>query len=438
MRKFSLAAALAMVITIVAALFPAGLVSQVNYQFTAAETQLTTNTFDQFYPHISGPWVVYTDRRELDADIYLYSLETGAEVPITPGGGDQMLPEIDGTRVVYTDFGTGNADVLLYDIGTGQTTRLTSDPADQRRPDINGHLVVWEDDRDGDLDIFLLDLNTMEETRLTSDSAIQRKPVVCGSRVAWEDYGTGTMDLHLLDLETGDVTVIGAGNAADDLEPAMAGDIIAFTSNRASVGDLYYYRISTGETVALYPVTEEYERLPRISGDFISYESYASGDANLWIYSIPLGVAVQATAEPSEQYLHDIDGQRLVCTDDRHGNLDIFMIDFDFLVPADTPGEQIADILDFFDDSVEDGSLAGSGSGHSAVHRRDALRNMLEAARDLIDWGDTAGACRQLFDAYLRTDGQALPPDFVTGPAAPVLASQIMELMQTLRCPQCR
>jgi hypothetical protein len=139
---------------------------------------------------------------------------------------------------------------------------------------------------------------------------------------------------------------------------------------------------------------------------------------------------------------------------------------------------QIAAILQFFDQSVQGGTLAGTGSGNSAAGRRIALRNMLALASGQIHgtpWAyfykDLCGAplvcdcpkpgvceepdphpiatnwlgsvatvqadaatCQQLLDALNRTDGDPLVPDFVTGTAAPELASRIGALRGRLGC----
>jgi hypothetical protein len=96
------------------------------------------------------------------------------------------------------------------------------------------------------------------------------------------------------------------------------------------------------------------------------------------------------------------------------------------------PSATVADILAFFDASVADGTLAGNGPGNSADGRRGALRNMIEAAGDLIEDGAFAQAAQQLLDAYERCDGLSRPPDFVAGTAAPTLAGMISELMAAL------
>ncbi|MHC4499608.1 MAG: Kelch repeat-containing protein, partial [Planctomycetota bacterium] len=97
------------------------------------------------------------------------------------------------------------------------------------------------------------------------------------------------------------------------------------------------------------------------------------------------------------------------------------------------PDEQIEDIMDFIDESVEDGNLAGDGPGNSADKRLNALINMIEAAGDLIDDGLYEEAHQQLEDAYKKCDGQTPPPDFVSGPAASELAERIQNLMQIIK-----
>lgn len=98
------------------------------------------------------------------------------------------------------------------------------------------------------------------------------------------------------------------------------------------------------------------------------------------------------------------------------------------------PSDALGTILDFFDQSVIDGTLVGSGPGASGPGRLAALRNMLEAAGDLLDADLVEDACNQLLDALLRADGTFPPPDFVAGTAVPELATQIQALRTTLDC----
>jgi hypothetical protein len=94
----------------------------------------------------------------------------------------------------------------------------------------------------------------------------------------------------------------------------------------------------------------------------------------------------------------------------------------------------IADLIELFDDAVDDGTLVGAGPGGSAAGRLNALRNMLLAAGDLLDQGDVDGACTQLQDAADRTDGDFPPPDFAQGDAAEELLDAITAVQDELGC----
>jgi len=93
-----------------------------------------------------------------------------------------------------------------------------------------------------------------------------------------------------------------------------------------------------------------------------------------------------------------------------------------------------SDLLSFFDDAVAAGDLPGSGPGNSAAGRRNALRNRIVDACDLLDRGQVQDACAELRSALRRTDGDPQQPDFVTGSAAPVLAARIRALRSSHSC----
>lgn len=102
----------------------------------------------------------------------------------------------------------------------------------------------------------------------------------------------------------------------------------------------------------------------------------------------------------------------------------------------ETPEEQIAEILTFFNASVESKTLQGEGSGNSAKGRMGALRNMIEATGNFIESGDYERGCLQLLDAYYRCDSEPKPPDFVTGRNTTELAVMIMNLRLSMGCQQ--
>jgi hypothetical protein len=98
------------------------------------------------------------------------------------------------------------------------------------------------------------------------------------------------------------------------------------------------------------------------------------------------------------------------------------------------PIDEIEEVLDFVDESVDAGTLAGEGTGNSGNNRLNALINMLEEAQGLIEAGLYEEACGQLWSAYRKCDGEPRPPDFVTGDAAEDLADMILLIMDELGC----
>jgi flavin reductase (DIM6/NTAB) family NADH-FMN oxidoreductase RutF len=93
---------------------------------------------------------------------------------------------------------------------------------------------------------------------------------------------------------------------------------------------------------------------------------------------------------------------------------------------------QVKAILAFYDASFADASLTTVGK--LGALKKAARRGSLEAADDLIARGYTTLACLDLYAALLVTDGKPMPPDFVTGPSAPLLAAKIVALRTSLGC----
>ena len=96
----------------------------------------------------------------------------------------------------------------------------------------------------------------------------------------------------------------------------------------------------------------------------------------------------------------------------------------------------IATIIDFYNSSIDDGSISGAGPGNSAPHREKTILNQLLAAGSFIDSGDIESACMQLSDTLKRidTDGVLGADEFVTGDSAGELATQIGQLQEQLSC----
>lgn len=93
----------------------------------------------------------------------------------------------------------------------------------------------------------------------------------------------------------------------------------------------------------------------------------------------------------------------------------------------------IEDILDFFDQSVEAGTLEGRGKRPRVDKLRlKAMRKLLEVVVCLIEADLIEEVCFILNRVYLRSDGLLWPRDFVVGDDCPELNTMILELIDSL------
>ena len=103
--------------------------------------------------------------------------------------------------------------------------------------------------------------------------------------------------------------------------------------------------------------------------------------------------------------------------------------------PNPDPADLMTDLLEFFGDAVDAGTVWGVGPGSSARHRLDAFRHQLIEAASLIDHNAEWSACIALQAARAKADGESRPPDFVAGPAVGELVTRIDEVRDALGCP---
>ncbi|MFH1370055.1 MAG: cellulase family glycosylhydrolase [Planctomycetota bacterium] len=108
------------------------------------------------------------------------------------------------------------------------------------------------------------------------------------------------------------------------------------------------------------------------------------------------------------------------------------------LIPP-SPSQQIADILAFFDEAVEQETIQGTWHGCGGwMNHNDfqvkLMRYMIKTAGFLIEREKYHQACNILRQIHRNCDGQKNPPDTLKGPAVSELANKIEVLMQTLDC----
>jgi hypothetical protein len=99
------------------------------------------------------------------------------------------------------------------------------------------------------------------------------------------------------------------------------------------------------------------------------------------------------------------------------------------------PVPTIKDILAFFDESVDLGTLYGLGTKWQAKFRLALLRKLIEINDEPIEQNLIPRACVVLKGTHKLSEGEPLPrEDIVAGPAAEDLANMIKNLMAGIGC----
>jgi beta propeller repeat protein/parallel beta-helix repeat protein len=164
---------------------------------TGIETQVTPNSSSAYNPAISGDRIVYYSYRDGNSDIYFYNITTGIETQVTTGTSYSYSPSLSGDRIVYYSYRNGNSNIYFYNITTGIETQVTTGTSWAYNPVISGNQIVWEDGRNGNADIYSYNITTGMENPVCTDSATQENPVVSGNHAVWSDYRNGYPDLYL-------------------------------------------------------------------------------------------------------------------------------------------------------------------------------------------------------------------------------------------------
>lgn len=292
---------------------------------TGSEVRITSNAADQYAPSLSGNIVSYTDSRGQDLDIYYFDLATQTEHPVGTAPGNQEMSRVSDGLVTYLDV--DQRHILVYDARTGATVDATSPGASALDSAIGQRLVAWADDRSGDLEIFARDLAGGEERRVTFSPESDDRPAVDRGVIVWQRCSS-VCDIWAYDWASGEIRQITNTPERDERVPAIEGSWIVYEGLENGDRDIYAFDLAGGEERRL--ALPANQRRPRVSGDFAAFDDLSTGVYHIGLWSIASGQVFSLTGGFSGQYLNDIDGNRVVYTDDRDGQLDIYLFEFQF------------------------------------------------------------------------------------------------------------
>lgn len=297
---------------------------------TGTETPVVTDDGPQMDTSIAGDRISYTDASAGSADVKYYDISSGTTHTAGGGPGDQQLGDISESYIAYTNYSTGAGDIWIYEISTEELTLITpSNPEfDQSYPALSDQIVAWEGTTEFDRSIWIYDITTGQSKSITGEGD-QNTPEVSGDRVVYVDNNDGDL-IKVYDASSDTTDTISAGASGF---PDIDGNSISYNDYFSSPdAEVAVYDMDTGETHLLQ--MQGHQLNPHISGEWVSFEHLdpeTGSHVVLWHWTAgnnPETDTFLIGPTTSQQTLSDIDGNRVIYTDNRNSNLDIYMYEF--------------------------------------------------------------------------------------------------------------
>ena len=170
---------------------------------TAQFATVSAGSQDQLDPDVQAGRVVWQDWRDVGpGEIYFQNLESGEARRITSNSFGQYKPVISGQWIVWQDNRSGQVDLYGFDLRRDLEVRLTSTPENETRPFIEGPWVVCQEDSLGTLtgNIRLLHLPSLNAVPITRTATAKDRPSLARGKAVWLDTQSNLSSVLTADL----------------------------------------------------------------------------------------------------------------------------------------------------------------------------------------------------------------------------------------------
>ena len=299
---------------------------------TESILSVATWGIDQDSPAIWRDRVVWThyypdpeDPGELLSEICLTNLTSGESGSIPSPLSYQGMPDIWEDLMVWTSYEGDDYEIYLYNLSSDELSLVTPDPGLSVKPKIWGNWIVWQEgiEEESECRVFLYARDTGTTLQLGDISSSATSPDIWEDRVVWEDSrnGAGNLDIYSYNVTTGREIQITTDPFAQH-SPAIWGDCIVWADDRYTSRQIFVYDLVSGTETSITS-GDYYRERPAISGNHIVYVNETA--VSLINLSSTVEFALSKDTTGSSKFDPDIWGDRIVWTDTRNGDSDIYL-----------------------------------------------------------------------------------------------------------------
>lgn len=265
---------------------------------TSELTAVCTNSAAQEYPDVHSDLAVWQDLRNSNYDIYGKNLATGDEIPICTLSSIQNDPAVCGDVVVWRDFRNGNYDIYGKNLANGNELEICIDPASQFNPDVDEDIVVWSDQRNSattSSDIYGKNLATGIEFEICTAEGAQTHPLISGNIVVWRDQRNGNYDIYGKNLTSGEDLEICTLESAQTFL-GLSGNLVVWQDDRNGNEDIYGKDLSTGQEFVISSASGN-QTVPVIEGKYVAWQDQRTALAEIYWYDLHYPVCSRTVTE---------------------------------------------------------------------------------------------------------------------------------------------
>jgi beta propeller repeat protein len=221
---------------------------------------------------------------------------------------------------------------------------------------------------------------------VTNDAAAQARPRVSGDLIVYEDYTSGNADIFGYHISTAGPPFAIATGANGETQADVDGNHVVWVEDNSATGtdQVMLYDAITGETRQLSTIAS-HKLKPRISGNFVVWSDDRNGNLDVYIYDLTTNTEQLLVGGSGDQVLGGIDGPRVVYSSNETGFQSIYL--FTIGASGPTPLQQLLQQLMAL-------AAAVHGLGNS-------LTDKMNIVMQDVPSGDNAAACAEL-GAFLR------------------------------------